>query len=537
MIEEWFDYIIVGAGSAGCVLANRLSAEASQRVLLLEAGGSDWDPWIHIPAGYFRNMMRPRLGWGYKTAPDPGLGGRRISWPRGKVLGGSSALNGLIYIRGQREDFDLWRQFGNTGWGYDDVLPYFRRAENQERGADASHGSGGPLGVSDARMRNELSDAYLAAIEQLGIPCNDDFNGPQQEGCGYYQFTTRNGLRSSTGAGYLRPVRNRRNLTVRCRALVGRIGLTGKRADRVEYTHHDITQTVRARREIILCGGTINSPQLLQLSGIGPGAVLQEAGIETKHELAGVGENLQDHIQIRLIYRCASPDTLNEKFHSPVEIAKIVWQYVTSRSGPATIGAGLVGFFTRTRDELASPDIQCHFMPVSVDLVRTRGKKSLRPHRFPAFTASICQLRPESRGTVRVVSARPADHPEIQANSLATQYDCDCLIAGGRLARRIAQAPAMVPYVISEELPGPDTRSDEDWLRFIRKTGTTIYHPAGTCKMGVDEKAVVDPQLRVIGIDGLRVADASIMPTVVSGNTNAATIMIAEKAADLIMGL
>lgn len=525
-----FDFVVVGAGSAGCVLANRLSADARHRVLLLEAGPEDRDPWVHIPVGYFRTMYS-KLSWGFQTEPDPGLGGRTITWPRGKVLGGSSSINGLVYIRGQAEDFDHWRQLGNPGWSFADVLPYFRRAEDQERGADAFHGTGGPLGVSNLRLNHPICEAFIAAAEAAGIPRNPDFNGAAQEGVGYFQLTVRRGWRSSSANAYLRPVRRRSNLAVETGALATRILFEGRRAVGVSFLKGGAERNVRARREVILCGGAVNSPHLLQLSGVGPGDLLSSHGIPVLHDLAGVGGCLQDHFQVRFVYRCPLPITFNDVARSPLKKLAVAWEWLTRSSGPMTIGAGQVGVFCRTRPELATPDVQFHMFPVSMD------KPGGNFHPYPGFTSSVCQLRPESRGWIRLKSPDPRVHPAIFANYLATAGDQRTIVDGMRVARRIAAQAPLAPFIAEETIPGPAHASDEDLLAVARRNGTTIFHPTSTCRMGPagDPLAVVDPELRVRGIDGLRVADAAVMPTVVSGNTNAACIMIGEKASDLVL--
>ncbi len=525
---DTFDYVIVGAGSAGCVLANRLTADPGVSVALLEAGGRDSNPWLHIPAGYFRTIYNPRLTWQFGAGPEPHLGGRVVPWPRGRVLGGTSAINGLLYVRGQAQDFDTWRQLGNAGWSYRDVLPYFIRAEDQERGADDYHGAGGPLGVSDVHMRNPLCEAYIAACVAAGIPRTTDFNGASQEGVGYYQLTTRKGRRCSTAVGYLNPVRSRKNLTIITKAEVARIALDGRRATGVVYRNSGETRSLHARREVLLAAGAIGSPQILQLSGIGPGPVLKAAGIEVLHELPGVGENLQDHFQARFVYDCSLPASLNDVWHSRLKQLRAGLEYAVSRSGILTIGAGVVGVFARSREGLEAPDIQVHFMPLSAE----RPGYGLHP--FSGITASVCQLRPESRGVIAVTSPDPAAQPSIVANYLAVESDREVLVAGMRLLRRLAAQPQFARYVKREFLPGADVESDDDLLAYARAKGTTIFHPCGTCKMGQDTMAVVDERLRVHGITGLRIVDASIMPTMTSGNTNAPTIMIAEKASDLI---
>ena len=529
MSYDVFDYVIVGAGSAGCVLANRLSEDPAVRVALIEAGGRDTNPWIHIPAGYFRNIFNPKITWQFGSGPEPHLGGRTINWPRGRVLGGTSAINGLLYVRGQREDFNVWRQLGNTGWSFDDVLPYFKRSEGQERGASELHGGDGPLGVSDVHMNNPICEAFHRACIAAGIPATTDFNGASQQGVGYYQLTNRNGRRSTTAVAYLNPILSRKNLTIITDALVEQLVLEGRRASGVRYRTDGDTRTVIAKREIILAAGAIGSPQILQLSGIGPGEVLRNAGIQVRHDLPGVGENLQDHFQARFIYEIKAEGSLNDVWHSRLLQMKTGLDYVLRRRGILTIGAGVVGAFTMSRPGLDIPDIQFHFIPLSSE----GPGQGLHP--FPGVISSICQLRPESRGWLRVTSPDPEAKPSIVSNYLATETDRRVLLDGMKVARRIAAEPAFAAHVVREVTPGAAATTDEALLQFARDKGTTIFHPCGTCKMGVDKMAVVDPRLRVNGITGLRVADASIMPTMTSGNTNAPTIMIAEKASDMIM--
>ena len=525
------DYVIVGAGSAGCVLAARLSEDPATRVLLLEAGGPDRSPWIHIPLGYGKTIADPRVNWCYETEPEPELYDRRVFWPRGKVLGGSSSINGLIYLRGQPEDFDHWRQLGNAGWAWEDVLPYFRRSEGRIGEGDAAlHGRGGPLAVSDIGEQHPLCESYIQSAQELGIPRNDDFNGATQEGVGYYQVTARNGRRSSAATAFLRPAMQRPNLRVITRALAARIALEQRRATGVAFRHDGRAQTAIARREVILCGGAINSPHLLMLSGIGPGAHLQESGIEVLHDLPGVGRNLQDHFQTRMTYRCRYPVTVNDIMRSPWRKLRAGLQYITTRTGPLTVSAGQVGIFARTRPELATPDVQFLLILFSAD----RPGEGLNT--FSGFLQNCCQLRPESRGEIRLRSPEPATYPAIFANYLATETDRRTLVAGLQLARRIAARPAMQHWIEAEHLPGGDAVGDDALLEHARRYGGSIFHPSGTCRMGTDNMAVVDAELRVHGITALRVADAAIMPTVVSGNTNAACIMIGEKAADLVRG-
>ena len=532
--ETEYDFIVIGAGSAGCVLANKLSENPAHRVLLLEAGPRDSYPWIHIPIGYYKTIFHPVLSWGYQTEPDAGINGRSIIWPRGRVLGGTSSINGLVYIRGQKEDFDHWRQLGNAGWSYNEVLPVFKAVENQQRGANDFHGSDGLLQVSDS-MRSELADAYIQACGEVAIPRNDDFNGAQQEGAGYFQLTTTHqngkGRRCSTAVAFLRPAEKRPNLHIITEALVHKVLFEGHRAIGVQYSRGGQIHKAGAGREIILCGGAINSPQLLQLSGVGAAGLLREHGIDIVHELPGVGENLQDHLQIRSVYRCRRPVTLNDVQNNLLKKIGAGLRYALFRQGPLTLGAGQVGVFAKTRPELATPDVQFHFIPFSAE------KPGEKLHPFPAFTASVCQLRPDSRGYVRIKSADPAQHPAMQPNYLSTDNDRQTMLDGLKLARKIAATPSLQDTIESEYLPGPEVKTDEELMGYIRDKSNTIFHPSGTCKMGPenDRMAVVDEQLRVHGIQGLRVADASIMPTVVSGNTNAACIMIGAKCSQMVL--
>jgi choline dehydrogenase len=511
------------------VLANRLSADGKNSVLLLEAGPKDSHVWIHVPLGYGRLFKEKTVNWMYQTEPEPGLDGRRVFQPRGKVLGGSSSINGLLYVRGQHEDYDRWRQRGNTGWGYDDVLPYFKKAENQERGTDEFHGVGGPQPVSNLSHADPLSAAFIAAAVEAGIPRNHDFNGATQEGAGFFQTTTRYGRRASTAVAYLRPARGRSNLHVETAALAQRILFDGRRAGAIEYGKAGYLRTARARKEILVSGGAYNSPQLLQLSGIGPADLLRKHGIDVVLDAPGVGHDLQDHLQVRMVMRCTKPITLNDVVNSPVRKVLAGLKYAALRTGPLSIAAGTSGAFFKTSPRLATPDIQIHFLPFSTD------KMGEKLHSFSGFSASVCQLRPESRGSLRIRSADPSVPPEIRINYLSTEADRRANVEGLKILRKILQAPALRPYVVEEVDPGIKVSTDEALLAYCRARGSTIYHPTSTCRMGSDPLAVVDQRLRLRGIQGLRVVDASVMPDLVSGNTNAAVIMIAEKASDMIL--
>jgi choline dehydrogenase-like flavoprotein len=522
------DFIVVGAGSAGCVMAARLSEDPATSVVLLEAGGDDWNRWIHIPLGFGKTFADPSVNWCYETEPDAGVGGRKIYWPRGKVLGGSSSINGMVYIRGQHEDFDLWRQMGCTGWSAQDVLPYFKRAEHQVRGSDDWHGTGGPLVVSDVPDKHPICEAFIQACNDFGFPTNADFNGATQDGVGYHQTTTRNGRRCSTAVGYLKPVTQRRNLRVVTGALAEQIIFEGRRAVGVAFRQDGFSVTARARREVILCGGAINSPQLLLLSGVGPQQHLTDLGIPVVQHLPGVGQAMQDHYSAPIKLKCRYPITVNDIMLSPAKMLRTGIDYYLRRRGAMASISAQVALFARTRAELATPDIKMSISTFSAD----RPQDGL--HKFSGFTLIVYQLRPESRGEIRLKSARPEDAPAIFPNYLATETDRRTITDGLLLGRRLLATPHLGHYVAEEFLPGPQAQTDAQILEHARNRGGTVYHPTSTCKMGIDTMAVVDPELRVQGVGGLRVVDASVMPTVVSGNTNAATIMIGEKAADLV---
>jgi choline dehydrogenase len=527
--SEHFDYIVVGAGSAGCVLANRLTASGRHRVLLLEAGGHDRHFWIHVPLGFAKLFNNATVNWRYKSEPEPELNNRQIIQPRGKVIGGSSSINGLLYIRGQHEDYDHWRQLGNAGWSFQDVLPYFKRAEDQERGADDLHGVGGPLSVSDVCEPHPLCEAFLDAAEQCGIPRTDDFNGPKQEGAGYFQLTAKKGRRWSTAVGYLRQARQRHNLKIELNALATKILFAGRRAIGIQYRQDETLRTAYADGEVILSGGAFNSPQLLQLSGIGPSDLLRSHGIDVIADAPGVGSDLQDHLQVRMQFRCSQPITANDVINDWRHRYRAGIRYMLTRKGLLSVGAGYVGAFFKTRPDLATPDVQIHFLIFSSE---TAGANV---HPFSGFMASVCQLRPDSRGFVRIKSADPATPPAIQPRYLTARNDAETIVAGLKQLREVMNRPEMRQLIAEERAPGDKVVTDADLLEYARNTGTTVYHPTSTCRMGPDPAAVVDERLRLRGFERLRVIDASIMPTLVSGNTNAAAIMIGEKGADMVL--
>jgi choline dehydrogenase len=527
-VDGEFDYVIVGGGTAGCVLANRLSESPSHRVLLLEAGGEDSYPWIHIPVGYLYCMNNPRTDWMMRTEAEPGLNGRSLSYPRGKVLGGCTAINGMIYMRGQAADYDHWRQLGNNGWGWDDVLPYFTRSEDNYRGAGPLHGAGGEWKVARQRLRWDILEAFRTAAEEIGIPRRDDFNDGDNEGSGFFEVNQHNGVRWTTAKAFLRPVRNRPNLRVVTGALVSLVDVQDGRARAVRYSTRAGQFTAMARREIILSAGAINTPKLLELSGIGDPAILAAHGIHIRHALPGVGANLQDHLQIRTVFRINGGRTLNQLANSMVGKAAMAFEYGMFRSGPLSMAPSQLGIFSRSSEAMATPDLEYHIQPLSTD------KLGDPLHRFPAVTVSVCNLRPQSRGSSHIKGTDPAAQPAIRLNYLSAEHDRLIALKSVQQARRLAAARTLAPYAPTELLPGPAINSEADLLAAIGNIGTTIFHPVGTCRMGDDPLAVVDDQLRVRGIHGLRVVDASIMPTIVSGNTASPVVMIAEKAADLI---
>jgi choline dehydrogenase len=529
-----FDYIIVGAGTAGCVLANRLSADPQASVLLLEAGGKDNYFWIDIPVGYLYTINNPRTDWCYKIEPDPGLNGRSIGYARGRVLGGCSSINAMIYMRGQRSDYDHWAALGNRGWSWDEVLPYFKRTEDYQHGADELHGAGGELRVEERRVSWEILDAWRDAAEQCGIPKIAEFNRGDNFGTAYFQVNQRRGVRWSGTKAFLRPVMQRPNLTVLTDAHVNRVRIDtaggARRATGIDVRHAGSERSISAHREVILAAGAIGSPQLLQLSGIGPGALLQRVGVPVVHDLQGVGENLHDHLQIRLMYKVSGCRTLNERANSLLGKAAMGLEYLLFRTGPLTMPPSQLGAFARSDPAQPSANIEWHVQPLTLD------KFGAPLHPFPAITPSVCNLRPSSRGHVRIKSPDAQDYPAITLNYLSTPDDQAVAVSSMHFTRRIMAAPALAKYRPEEFKPGGQAQTDEALLRAAGDLATTIFHPVGTCKMGRDPMAVVDDRLRVHGIDGLRVIDASVMPRIPSGNTNAPTIVIADKGAEFVLG-
>ena len=525
-----FDYIIVGAGSAGCVLANRLSESGRNSVLLLEAGGKDDSFWIHIPIGYGKTIVDERVNWKFQTEANPALGGRTIYWPRGKVLGGSSSINGLIYIRGQAEDYDHWRQLGNVGWSYQDVLPFFKKAENQENGADAYHGADGPLRVTNLRERNPLCDAFIGSAQSQGIPRNDDFNGARQEGAGYFQATVRNGRRESAATAYLRPAMRRPNLTVLTRAMTEKVLLEIQKATGLQFRHEGRMVTAKANREVILSAGSVKSPHLLMLSGIGNAGHLAQHGIAPVLDLPGVGQNLQDHYGGQITWKCNRAITMNDVMMSRFRQLQVGLQWLLMRRGPLSVPAGQAALFARVLPDSATPDLQFLFQTFS------GGYYEDGLFKFSGFANFLCPVRPNSRGQITLSSADAHAQPRLEPNYFSDERDRRIAVEGLKLARRMAASKPLADFVIEEHLPGSATATDQEIEDYLVQNGGCVSHQVGTCKMGTDAMAVVDPQLRVRGVEGLRVVDASIMPTLISGNTNAPTIMIAEKAAATIQG-
>ncbi|MGE0768735.1 MAG: GMC family oxidoreductase [Hyphomicrobiaceae bacterium] len=530
--DETYDYIVSGAGSAGAAVAARLSESGRYRVLLLEAGPPDTNPWIHIPLGFAKTYVDPRVNWKFESAPQEKLNGRQIYVPRGKTLGGTSSINGMVYMRGHPRDYDGWRQQGCVGWDWDGVLPFFKKAQNQVRGASEFHGVGGPLNVSDAPERTELADALIEAAMGLGIPRTEDFNGKIQEGVGYYQTTTGKNRRWSSAKAYLLPARARANLVIRPEAQATRILFEGSRAVGIEYMSATGRRQARARREVIVSGGAYGSPHLLQLSGIGPAEHLREMGIAVVRDLPAVGSNLHDHFGIYLMWRCSKPITMNDLENSWPRKIVAALRYGLRRDGPMAANGIRAGVFTRSDPSLERPDLQINLLEWST---LERSVNRVVPHPFPGFTLGPVHLAPDGRGTVRLSSPDPLAAPRIEFGFLGSEYDMRAMLAGVKLARSLATQPAMRSYAVEELVPGPVAADDGDLEAFVRETGVTNHHPTSSCAMGTGTNSVVDPRLRVHGIDGLRVADASIMPSVVAGNTNAPSIMIGEKAAAMIL--
>jgi choline dehydrogenase len=524
-----FDVIVVGAGSAGCVIANRLSADPARRVLLVEAGKGDNHPWVHIPVGYLFAIGNPRLDWGFKTEPVPGLNGRSLLYPRGKVLGGCSSINGMIYMRGQAADYDGWRALGNPGWGWDEVLPLFRRSEHHFGTADAAHGTEGELRVEQQRLRWPILDEVARAAVEMGIRATADFNAGDNEGVGYFPVNQKRGIRWNARKAFLDPARRRPNLVVLTECHVRRLILDGRRATGILFTRGGSAFTATARQEVVLAAGAIGSPQLMELSGIGDPAHLARIGIEPHHALSGVGENLQDHLQLRTIFAVTGARTLNDRAATPWGKAGIALQYALTQSGPMAMAPSQLGIFTRSGPEHNRANIEYHVQPLSLDAF---GQPL---HRTPALTVSVCNLRPTSRGSTHATAPDAAAAPAIQPNYLSTAEDLKVAAESIRHARRLMATKTMARYRPVEVKPGPGDESDEALAKLAGAIGTTIFHPVGTARMGSDADAVVDPELRVRGIGGLRVADCSIMPTIVSGNTHAAAVMIGERAAELVI--
>ena len=528
---ENFDYIIIGAGSAGCVLANRLSQNPNNKILLIEAGGNDSYPWIHIPVGYYKTMHNPKTDWSYNTEPDKTMENRSIPYPRGKTLGGSSSINGLLYIRGQEQDYNIWRQLGNNGWSWNDVLPYFLKAENQERGESEFHGISGPLSVSDQRIKLSILDAFMNAAEETGIPKVNDFNKGDNFGCGYFQVTEKNGLRCSAAVGYLNPVKKNKNIKIETNCHVEKINFKNKKAISVTYWKENQSLTMKGNKEIILCAGSIGSPQILQTSGIGDANKLKNLGINIVNNLIGVGKNLQDHLMFRPVYKVKNIKTLNQKINSIFGKLMIGMEYIFLRKGPMTMGASQLCGFAKSDETRTTPNLQFHVQPISTDKL---GGSNL--HDFAAFTPTVANIRPTSRGEITITSRDSRENPKIKMNYLSTLDDRKVAADGLRLIRKIVlESNEFKKYEPEEFRPGIDIQNDEELVKAGSLFTQTIFHPVGTCKMGNDENSVVSDELKVHGIENLRIVDASIMPNITSGNTNAPTIMIAEKGADMIL--
>lgn len=525
--DEEYDVIVAGAGSAGCVVASRLTEDPSVTLCLIEAGKRDRNPWIHVPLGFGKVVPNPRLNWGYLTEPEPGLNGRQITWPRGKVLGGSGSINGLVFLRGAPSDFDEWERLGAKGWSYKDVLPYFKRSENNVDGADAWRGQGGPMTISSIKEPSVPARAFVEAAQRLQIPRNSDFNGEKIEGVGFVQLNVRNGRRVSTAVGYLKPNLSRQNLRLMTETHVCRVLLDGRRAVGLEVEQYGRIKRIRARRQVIVSGGSINSPVLLLASGIGPAAELKAMGIEPRHDLPGVGKDLQDHLMVRMVFKSKIKGTLNEVMQSPIQQAAMLWQYLTQRSGQLAVGATEATMFVKSRPSEAVPDLQFQCINFS-----TEGAFKVGLHAFPGFMFNFCICRPYSRGEIKLRDREGRDPPRIHANYMTHDEDWRMMLDGWELAKQIRNTEPFRDLIESQHLPGPDVQTPDDFKEYVRNNASTVYHPCATCRMGVDERAVTTPELAVRGIDGLSVIDASVMPMVPSSNIHPATIMVAEKGAE-----
>ncbi|MDC0056852.1 GMC family oxidoreductase N-terminal domain-containing protein [Alphaproteobacteria bacterium] len=526
-----FDYIIIGAGSAGCVLANRLTANPNISVLLIEAGGKDTNPWIHIPGGYFKTMHNPNTDWCFETQKEPGLGNRAMSYPRGKTLGGSSSINGLLYIRGQSQDYDHWRQLGNAGWSWEDVLPYFKKSENNQRGGNEYHGVDGPLSIEDMRVKMKVLDVFIEAANEFGYKNQSDFNTGNNEGIGYFQVTEKNGLRCSAAVSFLNPIKHRKNLKIITNAHIKNIEFNNKKAIGVNYWQDNSIHKAHSNIEIILSAGSVGSPHILQASGIGPGDLLQANNVKVIHSNNAVGKNLQDHLMLRPVYKIKNLETLNEIYHNLYKKMITGINYFVFRKGPLTMGASYLCGFVKSDEYLETPNLQYHVSPMSTDLL---AKSS--PHKFPAFTPTICNVKPTSRGSVELVGNDTRNDPKIRMNYLSTPEDREIAGKAIKITRKIVmESRAFRPYAPFELRPGIDITDNEQLATEAGKFANTVFHPVGTCRMGNDGESVVSDRLLAHGLKGLRVIDASVMPSITSGNTNAPTIMIAEKGVDFIL--